>query len=159
MASWRAPGSILEVPGLDFGASGPRFWPLSKSSGIDFSAEGWQESVSYQQVRFSWFRRFGVRFLKLNMPKKPRTPSSKVWTNCSQNVGFHFPMCLQQCSPADASLKCMAVPQHSCTQMGRRRWPPPGGVQSAAHRRCAKRARSLSKNAMLLPQLAKLQRP
>ena len=70
-----------------------------------------------------------------SMPKKPRTPSSKVWTNCSQNVGFHFPMCLQQCSPADASLQCMAVPQHSCTQMGRRRWPPPGGVQSAAHRR------------------------
>ena len=58
-------------------------------------------------------------------------------TNCSQNVGFHFPMCLQQCSPADADLQCMAVPQHSCTQMGRRRWPPLGGVQSAGHRRCA----------------------
>ena len=72
-----------------------------------------------------------------SMPKKPRTPSSKVWANCSQNVGFHFPMCLQQCSPADASLQCMAVPQHSCTQMGRRRWPPLGGVQSAGHRRCA----------------------
>ena len=54
---------------------------------------------------------------------------SKVWANCSQNVGFHFPMCLQQCSPADASLQCMAVPQHSCPQMGRRRWPPPGGSQ------------------------------
>ena len=53
-------------------------------------------------------------------------------------------MCLQQCSPADASLQCMAVPQHSCTQMGRRRWPPPGGVQSAAHRRCAGRARPQS---------------
>ena len=38
-------------------------------------------------------------------------------------------MCLQQCSPADARLKCMAVPQRSCTQMGRRRWPPLGGVQ------------------------------
>ena len=75
-----------------------------------------------------------------SMPKKPKTPSSKAWTNCSQIVGFHFPMCLQQCSPADASLQCMAVPQHSCTQMGRRRWPPPGGVQSAAHRRCAGRA-------------------
>ena len=49
-------------------------------------------------------------------------------------------MCLQQCSPADASLQCMAVPQHSCTQMGRRRWATPGGVQSAAHRRCAGRA-------------------
>ena len=64
-----------------------------------------------------------------SMPKKPRMPSSKVWTNCNQNVGFHFPMCLQQCSPADASHQCMAVPQHSCTQMGRRRWPPLGGVQ------------------------------
>ena len=64
-----------------------------------------------------------------SMPKKPRTPSSKVWTNCSQNVGFHFPMCLQQCSPADASLKCMAVPQRSCTNWVRRRWPPLGGVQ------------------------------
>ena len=51
---------------------------------------------------------------------------AKVWANCSQNVGFHFPMCLQQCSPADASLQCMAVPQHSCTRMGRRRWPPLG---------------------------------
>ena len=65
---------------------------------------------------------------------------AKVWANCSQNVGFHFPMCLQHCSPAHASLKGMAVPQDSCTQMGRRRWPPPGGVQSAAHRRCAVRA-------------------
>ena len=37
-------------------------------------------------------------------------------------------MCLQQCSPADASHQCMAVPQHSCTQMGRRRWPPPWGT-------------------------------
>ena len=71
------------------------------------------------------------------MPKKPRMPSSKVWTNCNQNVGFHFPMCLQQCSPADARLKCMAVPQRSCTNWVRRRWPPLGGVQSAGHRRCA----------------------
>ena len=47
-------------------------------------------------------------------------------TNCSQNVGFHFPMSLQRCSPADARLKGMAVPQRSCTQMGRRRWPPWG---------------------------------
>ena len=52
-----------------------------------------------------------------------------VWTNCSQNVGFHFPMSLRRCSPADARLKCMAIPQRSCTQMGRRRWPPLGGVQ------------------------------
>ena len=137
-----------------------RFWKLqaliSKGFGPEFLkifAEGWQESVSYQQVRFSWFRlkfmAFWGSFLRSghftdempSMPKKPRTPSSKVWANCSQNVGFHFPMCLQQCSPADASLQCMAVPQHSCTQMGRRRWPPPGGVQSAAHRRCAGRAR------------------
>ena len=50
-------------------------------------------------------------------------------------------MSLRRCSPADARLKCMAIPQRSCTQMGRRRWPPPGGVQSAAHRRCAGRAR------------------
>ena len=63
-------------------------------------------------------------------------------TNCSQNVGFHFPMSLRRCSPADARLKCMAIPQRSCTQMGRRRWPPLGGVQSAAHRRCAGRAKS-----------------
>ena len=134
MVSWRAPGSILEAPRLDFGASGPCFWPSWKSSGADFSAEGWQESVSYQQVRISWFRpkfmAFWGSFFRgghftdemPSMPKKPRTPSSKVWTNCSQNVGFHFPMCLQQCSPADASLKCMAVPQ-----MGRRRCPPPRG--------------------------------
>ena len=47
-------------------------------------------------------------------------------TNCSQNVGFHFPMSLRRCSPADARLKCMAIPQRSCTQMGRRRWPPWG---------------------------------
>ena len=51
-------------------------------------------------------------------------------------------MCLQQCSPADASLQCMAVPQHSCTQMGRRRWPPPGGVQW--NRNCQQRARFIS---------------
>ena len=46
-------------------------------------------------------------------------------------------MCLLHCSPADASLKGMAIPQHSYAQMGRRRWPPLGGVQSAGHRRCA----------------------
>ena len=55
-------------------------------------------------------------------------------------------MCLQHCSPAHASLKGMAVPQDSCTQMGRRWWPPPGGVQSAAHRKCAVRARSPAKS-------------
>ena len=55
-ASWRPPDSILEAPGLDLGGSGPPFWPILTSSGIDFSAEGWQESVSYQQVRISWFR-------------------------------------------------------------------------------------------------------
>ena len=38
-------------------------------------------------------------------------------------------MCFLQCSPAHARLQSMAVPQHSCTQMGRRRWPPPGGNQ------------------------------
>ena len=62
MSSWSAPDSILEPPGLDFGGSGPRFWPILKSSGIDFSAEGWQESVSYQQVRISWFR---LKFMKV----------------------------------------------------------------------------------------------
>ena len=71
-------------------------------------------------------------------------------------------MCLQQCSPADASLQCMAVPQHSCTQMGRRRWPPPGGVQSAAHRRCGNGVLNhnhifLSAKAQDLSQMAKLQ--
>ena len=58
-------------------------------------------------------------------------------TNCSQNVGFHFPMGRRRCSPADARLKMHGSPPNSCTQMGRRRWPPPGGVQSAGHRRCA----------------------
>ena len=47
IASWRAPGSILEAPGLDFGASGSRFGLILESSGIDFSVEGWQENVSY----------------------------------------------------------------------------------------------------------------
>ena len=56
MVSWSAPDSILEPPGLDFGGSGPRFWPILKNSGIDFSAKSWLESVSYQQVRISWFR-------------------------------------------------------------------------------------------------------
>ena len=56
MASRRAPDSILEPPGLDFEGSGLRFWPILKSSGIDFSAKSWLESVSYQQVRISWFR-------------------------------------------------------------------------------------------------------
>ena len=53
--------------------------------------------------------------------------ANNMETNCSQNVGFHFPMSLRRCSPADARLKGMAVPQRSCTQMGRRRWPPPRG--------------------------------
>ena len=96
MASWRGPGSILEVPGLDFGG----FWDQF----------------------FEYFRRRPVR--KCFLPQV--RCSSKVWANCSQIVGFPFPICLQQCSPADASLKGMAVPQHSCTQMGRRRWPPLG---------------------------------
>ena len=141
IASRSPPDSILEPPNLDFGGSGLRFWPILQSSGIDFSAKSRLESVSYQQVRFSWFRpkfvAFWGSFLRSghftdempSMPKKPRMPSSKVWTNCNQNVGFHFPMCLQQCIPADASLKCMAVPQRSWTNWVRRRWPPLGGVQ------------------------------
>ena len=32
-----------------------------------------------------------------------------------------------QFNPARASLKCLAVPQHSCPLMGRWRWPPPRG--------------------------------
>ena len=44
-------------------------------------------------------------------------------------------MCLQRCSPADARLWMHGNPPSSCTQMGRRRWSPLGGVQSAAHRR------------------------
>ena len=89
----------MEPPGLDFKEFGDRF---------------------FENVR---------RFLGSSGLLPAFQIHSKVWANCSQNVGFHFPMCLQQCSPADASLKCMAVPQHSCTQMGRRGWPPPGGVQ------------------------------
>ena len=121
---------VLERSGLDFGASGPRFWSLQVSildgSGIDFS----KFSNVFGFVSSKWL-------LHRHNAKK-----AKVWANCTQNVGFHFPMCLQHCSPAHASLKGMAVPQDSCTQMGRRRWPPPGGVQSAAHRRCAVRAGS-----------------
>ena len=110
MASWKPPGSILDAPGFDFGGSGPRFWPILKNSGIDFSATSWLESVSYQQVRISWFR---PKFMT-------------VFHLACQNVGFHFPMSLRRCSPADARLKCMAIPQRSCTQVGRRRWPPLG---------------------------------
>ena len=114
--------SVLEGSGLDFGGSRARF----------------------QRGLGPNFRQKIIVFLA-PLVRKCFSPASyihsKVWANCSQNVGFHFPMCLQQCSPADASLQCMAVPQHSCTQMGRRRWPPLGGVQSAAHRKCAGRAR------------------
>ena len=124
----------MDAPGLDFKGFWDRFFE-------NFRRRLVRKCVSYQQVRVSWFRlkfmAFWGSFLRCghftdempSMPKKPRTPSSKVWANCGPNVGFHFPMCLQQCSPADASLQCMAVPQHSCTQMGRRRWPPLGGVQ------------------------------
>ena len=116
---------VLEGSGLDFGGSWPRFWKLQVSildgSGIYFS-------------KFSSV--FGFMSSKCLLHRH-NAKKAKVWANCSQNVGFHFPMCLQHCSPAHASLKGMAVPQDSCTQMGRRRWPPPGGVQSAGHRRCA----------------------
>ena len=133
MASRRTPDSILEPPGLDFEGSGPRFWPILKNSGTNFSAKSWLESFSYQQVRISWFR--------LKLMTVFHLACQQHETNCSQNVGFHFPMGLRRCSPADARLKCMAITQRSCTQMGRRRWPPLEGVQSAAHRRCAGRAR------------------
>ena len=99
---------------IDFGGSWPRFWKLQVSildgSGIDFS-------------KFSSV--FGFMSSKCLLHRH-NAKKAKVWANCSQNVGFHFPMCLQHCSPAHASLKGMAVPQDSCTQMGRRRWPPWG---------------------------------
>ena len=50
-------------------------------------------------------------------------------------------MRLQHCSPAHASLKGMAVPQILAHKWGGGGGPPPGGLQSAAHRRCAGRAR------------------
>ena len=60
---------VLERSGLDFGASGPRFWRLWASILADFkefwdrfSAKIWLESVSYQQVRISWFR---LKFMKV----------------------------------------------------------------------------------------------
>ena len=111
---WRPQGSILEPLGLDFG----RFRRVLGS-------------IFRQKVGKKVFltNRFGLVGSVLNSWQSSNLPANNMRTNCSQNVGFHFPMCLQQCSPADASLQCMAVPQHSCTQMGRRRWPPPGGVQ------------------------------
>ena len=63
---------VLERSGLDFGASGPRFWRLWASILADFkkfwdrfSAKIWLESVSYQQVRISWFR---LKFMKVFHP-------------------------------------------------------------------------------------------
>ena len=53
MASWRAPGSILEAPGLDFGASGldfPRFW-TSKTMPEGFP--GWR-TLCHQLVLHHW---------------------------------------------------------------------------------------------------------
>ena len=51
---------VLERSGLDFGASGPRFWKLWASILADLAElwqpKSWLESVSYQQVRISWFR-------------------------------------------------------------------------------------------------------
>ena len=79
--------------------------------------------------------RFGLISSTLNSWQSSNLPAYNMRTNCSQSVGFHFPMCLQRCSPADARLECMAIPQRSCTQMGRRRWPPLGefnGIISTA---------------------------
>ena len=111
---WRPQGSILEPLGLEFG----RFRKVLGS-------------IFRQKVGKKVFltSRFGLVGSVLNSWQSSYWPADNMRTNCSQNVGFHFPMCLQRCSPADACLKCMAIPLRSCTQMGRRRWPPLGGVQ------------------------------
>ena len=66
--------SVLEGPGLDFGASGPRFWSLGasilESRGLDFRASGL---------------------------RKP----NKVWPKCNQNVRIsspHVPSAMQSCT-------------------------------------------------------------
>ena len=53
MASWRAPGSISEAPGLDFGGSGldfPRFWP---SQAMPEGISGWQ-TLRHRRVLHHW---------------------------------------------------------------------------------------------------------
>ena len=110
-------GSILEAPGLDFKGFWDRFFENVRRFLGSFGKKVFLTS------------RFGLVGSVLNSWQSSNLPANNMRTNCSQSVGFHFPMCLQRCSPADARLKCMAVPQRSCTQMGRRRWPPLGGVQ------------------------------
>ena len=110
MAAWRPQGSILKPPGLDFNGFWERFFQI-----------------------FGLFRDHLSNWLF----HRHNAKKAKVWPKCSQNVRIslpHVPSAMQSC-------RCKPYrhgnPQRSCTQMGRRRWPPLGGFQSAGHRRCA----------------------
>ena len=95
MASWRAPGSILEAPGLDFGGSWDEFFEI-----LGFWAKKMRELIS-------------------NLPLKLRTSSWKL----------QLPLHLTPTSNFN----------HDFPEGRVGGGAPPGGLQSAAHRMCAKR--------------------
>ena len=124
MASWRAPDSILEAPALDFRGSGPHFPRF-----FGFLARKMQELISNLRVKLRCSN------FKLQLPIH-FPPTSKVSPD--------FPELPRSVQPQDAYLRSCA--SMSCQRwpsvhgVGGRRCPPPGGLQSAGHRRWAPRA-------------------
>ena len=115
MASWRAPGSILEAPGLDFGGSGDDFFEIFNSVFDAFSKYCLQGSLQHALHETLESLSHLLFEEAENLPRTCR-------------VAGHLPANFQPAYPHYAGPRSA-------------KWvggggPPPGGFQSAAHRRC-----------------------
>ena len=107
---------ILEGSGLDFGALRPRF----------------------RRVWGQFFRYFHMILdvCAENLPSRFSHDFRRVCRELAENLPSHT---------TPVSIAALLRPRDVRPDLPRgvgRRWSPPGGFQSAAHRRCAKRARS-----------------
>ena len=91
-----------------------------EASGLDFGGPG----PRFWRLRASILEAPGLDF-RASRP------------TCSGKTLFPQVSCLKRFPPSFSSFpNCMAVLQHSCHQKGEAAVVPPGGFQSAAHRRC-----------------------
>ena len=147
MPPWRAPGSILEAPGLDFGGSGPRFWRLQASI---FEPPGQHAPEKLFFRKFPALSAFPPPFLpsptawqSSNIPTcqfhghNPITQNSCTNSvrkpKCSQNVpkckSFISPYAFCNLVPHMQALKAWKSPNIPADKWGGGGGPPLGGVQ------------------------------
>ena len=115
MASWKVPGSILETPGVDFGGSGDDFFEIFNSFFDAFSKYCLQGSLQH-----------ALHETLESLSHLLFEEAENLLRTC--RVAGHLPANFQPAYPH-------YVGPRSAKWVGGG-GSPPGGLQSAAHRRC-----------------------